>query len=526
MDNRNTKNEEIEIDLARLFAALVKRSWMIAIVAVICAVATLLGTVLFVAPKYQSSAMFYVNNSSLLGDVTIGGITSSDISASKSLVKTYIVILNTRETLNDVIDYAGVDLTYSKVKNMISAEAVDSTEVFRVTVTSTDPEEAEKIADAIAYILPKRIANIIKGSSAAVVDSAVMPSSASSPNYTRNTMMGFLIGLLAISAAIVIRELLDNTIRSEEDVTQNCMHPILAPVPDLAATSKGAGYGYGQKGKEDGTEAEKRTVPLVGKGIGFAAQESYKLLRTKLQFSFADDNACHVIGISSALPGEGKSLTAINLAYSLSELGKRVILLDADMRRPTLAEKLNINKKPGLSSYLTGQSDLNNLVQYCGIAGDEQAFHVITAGQNPPNPIELLSSNRMDVAIETLRKHYDYVIFDLPPIVEVSDTLAVAQKLDGVLMVVRQNHCNRLALNMTLRQLAFVDAKVLGVVFNAVTDEGRSYGRKYYRYYKSRYGRYNRYYSRYYTRYSRHYGHYYSRDQKNGSNDTQKDAKQ
>jgi capsular exopolysaccharide synthesis family protein len=310
---------------------------------------------------------------------------------------------------------------------------------------------------------------------------------------------------MAVMALIVMRELLDNTIRSEEDVTQNCQHPILAPVPDLAASGKGQ-YGYtrdGQKEKDDHASGDKRTQPMVGKNIGFAAQESYKLLRTKLQFSFADDNACHVIGISSALPGEGKSVTAINLAYSLSELGKRVILLDADMRRPTLAEKLNINKKPGLSSYLTGQSDLNELVQNCNIAGDEKAFHVIAAGQNPPNPVELLSSSRMDLAIETLRKQYDYVIFDLPPIVEVSDTLAIAQKVDGRLVVVRQNHCNRLALNMTLRQLAFVDAKVLGVVFNAVADEGRPYGRKYYRYYKNRYGRY---YNRYYRQHH-YYGH-------------------
>jgi capsular exopolysaccharide synthesis family protein len=502
MDNKNTKNEEIEIDLSRLFAAVVKRAWLIAVVALLCAVVTLAGTVLLIAPKYQSSAMIYVNNSSLsIGDVSVGGITTGDISASKSLVKTYIVILTTRETLNDVIDYADVDLTYAELKGMIKAEAVDSTEVFRVTVTSTDPEEATKVAAAIAYILPRRIANIIQGTSAVVVDSAVMPTAASSPNYTRNTMIGFLFGILAVMAAIVMRELLDNTIRSEEDVTQNCQHPILAPVPDLLSSGKGQ-YGYARDGQKDDGGADKRTLPLLGKNIGFAAQESYKLLRTKLQFSFADDNACHVIGISSALPGEGKSVTAINLAYSLSELGKRVILLDADMRRPTLAEKLNINKKPGLSSYLTGQSDLNELVQNCNIAGDEKAFHVIAAGQNPPNPVELLSSSRMDLAIETLRKQYDYVIFDLPPIVEVSDTLAIAQKVDGVLVVVRQNHCNRLALNMTLRQLAFVDAKVLGVVFNAVADEGRPYGRKYYRYYKNRYGRYyNRYYRHHY------YGH-------------------
>ena len=503
MDNKNIKNEEIEIDLSRLFGALLKRAWMIGIVAVLCAILTLVGTVLFVAPKYQSSAMFYVNNSSLsVGDAL--GITTGDLSASRGLVKTYIVILNTRATINDVIDYAGVDRTYGEVKRMISAAAVDSTEVFRVVVTCEDPEEAEKIANAIAYILPKRIANIIQGSSAKVVDAAVRPSGASSPSYTKNTMMGFLIGFVLMAALIVVKELLDNTIRAEEDITQNCEHPILAPVPDMAATGKGAShYGYGrgaQRGKEGAADTEQVTKPLFGAGIGFAAKESYKLLRTKLQFSFADHDGCHVIGITSALPMEGKSLTAINLAHSLSELGKRVIVLDADMRRPSLAEKLGIQKKPGLSSYLTGQSDLNQLVQYCGIDGDQQAFHVISAGQNPPNPAELLSSKRMSVALEVLSKHYDYIILDLPPISEVSDALAVAGKLHGILMVVRQNYCNRVALAAAMRQLAFVEAKVLGVVFNAVSEEHHSYGRKYHGYYKRGYGYYSRYYGRDYRR--------------------------
>ena len=486
MDERMTNNnEEIEIDLSRLFGALVKKAWLIGAVALVCAVLTLLSTVLFVAPKYESSTMFYVNNSSLsLGDVDFS-ISSSDISASKSLVKTYIVILTARETLNDVIDYAGVDRTYAEVQRMISAEAVDATEVFSITVTSEDPVEAEKIADAIAYILPKRISNIIQGTSAVVVDSAVLPVSASSPNYTKNTMIGFVVGLVLMAAIIVVKELLDNTIRTEEDIAQTNNHPILTSVPDMAEPTKGGYYGYGQKTKDTAVADSN----LFGSEIPFAALESYKLLRTKLQFSFAEEDGCRVIGITSALSGEGKSLTAINLAYSLSELGKRVILIDGDMRRPTLAKKLRIQKEPGLSSCLTGQGDLANLVQNCGIPGNEKAFRVITAGQNPPNPVELLSSNRMNVVIETLRKHYDYVILDLPPVTEVSDVLAVANKLDGILLVVRHNFCNRNVLNATVRQLAFVEAKILGVVFNSVADQSRGYGKKYYsRYYQKKYG--------------------------------------
>lgn len=487
MDEKNFNNDEIEIDLSRLLGALLKRAWLIGIVAVLCAVLTLVGTVLFVAPKYDSSTMFYVNNSSLSLEDMDFSISTGDISASKSLVKTYIVILNSRETLNDVIDYAGVNRTYSEVKRMIQAEAVDSTEVFQVTVTSDDPVEAEQIADAIAYILPKRISKIIQGTTAVVVDSAILPKGSSAPNYTQNTLVGFLVGFVGIVAVLAILELMDNTIRQEDDITQISSHPILAAVPDITAPSKSSAYGR-KTGKTE--DAVKQDVPLIGGEIPFTALESYKLLRTKLQFSFAEGDGCRVIGVTSALSGEGKSLTSINLAYSLSELGKRVILIDADMRRPTLAKKLSIKSEPGLSSCLTGQRDLNNLLQNCGIAGNEKAFRVIAAGQNPPNPVELLSSNRMDVMLETLRKHYDYIILDMPPVTEVSDVLAVANKLDGVLLVVRHNMCNRTVLNSTVRQLAFVNAKVLGVVYNGVNEEVDGYFKKYYkRYYQRNYSK-------------------------------------
>lgn len=487
------KNEEVEIDLQRVFSAVLKKGWLIGLVSVVCAVATFLGTFFFVTPEYEAAAKFYVNNSS----ISVGGasvsISSGDLVTSRSLVDSYIVILKTRETLNDVIDYAGVDCTYSEIEKMITAEAVDETEIFQVTVTGTDPQEAEKIANAIAYILPNRIGNIIEGTSAKVVESAVAPATPSSPSYTKNTLIGFLLGFVLTIAVIALREIFDVTIRGEEDVAQSCNQPILAAVPDMTVASKGGYYYYGygsDRKKKDAHTAGKNTSKqpvLVGSDIGFLASEAYKLLRTKLQFSFAGENGCRVIGVSSSMSGEGKSLTAVNLAFTLSELGKKVMLLDCDMRRPTLAEKLKIQKKPGLSSYLTGQSDLVDLVQYCGIADNEKAFHVIAAGQNPPNPVELLSSNRMNTAIDTLRKCYDYVILDLPPLGEVSDAMAVANKVDGMLLVVRQNYCNRIALSDTIRQFEFVNTKLLGIVLNGTTESEGKYGKKYYKRYGKQY---------------------------------------
>ena len=507
MDEREkSQRDEIEINIGWVVRAIMNRAWRVIMASVLCAAIAFGYTFQFITPQYQSTAMFYVNNNSFsVGDAALS-ITSGDLVTSRGLVDSYIVILKTRETLNEVIDYTGLDLTYSEVSNMISAAAVNETEIFRVTVTNPDPQEAEKIASAIAYILPKRISNIIDGTSAKIVDSAVAPAGPSSPSYTKNTLIGFLLGFLMSTGLIALKEISDTTIRSEEDIEHVCAHPVLTMVPDMQASGKKNSdyyYGYGEKKakkKKKAAKLQNQNEALIGSNISFVATEAYKRLRTKLQFSFADDSTSRVIGLSSALSGEGKSLTAVNLAYTLAQLNKRVIILDCDMRRPTLAEKMGLSKKPGLSEYLTGQHEFKDVIQRYGNEFDEVAFHVISAGENPPNPVEMLSSLRMERLLNSLRDVYDYVLLDLPPVTEVTDAMAIAPKADGMLLVVRQNYCDRIVLNETVQQFDFINAKILGVVFNCTGEHGGKY-----------YGK--GYYKRYYTR------SYYKRSAQNGDKD-------
>ena len=485
MNEQEIKNNEVvEINLKRLAEAVLRKGWLVAVVSLLCAVIAFLGTFYFVTPQYQSAAMFYVNNSSLsMGDASLS-ISTGDISASKSLVNTYIVILKTRETLNDVIDYAGVDRSSGELAGMIKAESVGETQIFRISVSSPDPVEAEKIADAIAYILPKRITSIVEGSSAKVVDAAVLPSGPSTPSYSRNTILGFVLGMILVVSVLVLRELFNVTIRTEEDIARISSHPVLAAVPDMDAPSRsGRYYSYGQENfikKRSGAGFSGRHA-LVGGDISFAAREAYKLLRTKLQYSFADENGCRVIGVSSALSGEGKSLSSINLAYALSQLDKKVLLIDCDMRRPSLSSKLPIDKRTGLSGYLSGLHFLEEIIQNCGLKGEENAFDIISSGHNPPNPIELLSSARMANLLNTLRKAYDYVILDLPPVGEVSDALVVAKQTDGILLVVRRNYSEKAALSLAVRQFAFVESKLLGFVYNCAVQAEGTYAKSYYK---------------------------------------------
>ena len=489
-------NEEIEIDLSRVVKAVMKKLWIVAVVTLFSGILSFIGTKFFIKPKYQSTAMFYVNNNNFsLGDTSLS-LSTGDISASRNLVNTYIVVLNTRSTLTDVIDYSSVDYSYDEIKKMISASAVDETEIFKVVVTSTSPEEAENIADAITYILPKRISTIIDGTSAKIVDTAVLPSKPSSPNVLKNTVLGALLGMIAVVGAIALIEIFDTTIRIEEDIEQITDLPILASVPDIFASSKDGAYssyyspsgGHGDKASKRKAKTEVDESKAIGSNLSFVAAEAFKMLRTKVQFSFADDKNCYVVGISSALAGEGKSVISVNLAYSLSQLNKKVLLIDCDMRKPTLHSKMKLRGTPGISNYLIKQADYEKIVQTYADLDNRAIFNVIPAGTIPPNPVELLSSSRMEKALESFKNvGYDYIILDLPPIGEVTDAMVAARHTDGMLIASRMNHGNKNILADALKQFEFVNARILGIVANCVNEDGKAYGYNKYGYGKYKY---------------------------------------
>lgn len=235
--------DEVEIDLLQMLKALWHRAWIVVIAAVLCAGMGFSYAAFIKIPMYESEALLYVNNSSISVGSTSFSISPSELTAAQNLVDTYIVILKTRSVLNEVIDKAGLSYSYEQLKSMITAAPVNHTEVFSIKITSPDPHEAERIANTIAEILPDKIADIVDGSSVRIVDYAIVPSFRSSPSVTRYTALGLLFGVVVSCFAIVIFELSDTTIRSEEYLMQNYDFPVLAVIPELAA-HKGGKYGY------------------------------------------------------------------------------------------------------------------------------------------------------------------------------------------------------------------------------------------------------------------------------------------
>ena len=237
---------------------------------------------------------------------------------------------------------------------------------------------------------------------------------------------------------------------------------------------------------------EKKTAPaarirrhkgeIVCEDQSFAAKEAFKRLRTNLVMGFPEEDvSCKLIGVTSAQPGDGKSTVALNLAFSLAELEKKVLLIDADMRRSSLHEKAGLKKAPGLSELLSSSGDLSAAMQkYRG--NGAVTFDILTSGGAPRNPSELLNSRRMSALLQTLAGAYDYIVADLPPIGAVVDAISVSKQLTGMLVVVHENACPRGLLSECMSQLNYAGVNVLGFVVNGAL-EGSSkkyqYGGKY-----------------------------------------------
>lgn len=219
---------------------------------------------------------------------------------------------------------------------------------------------------------------------------------------------------------------------------------------------------------------------VLHKNLDFTATEQYKLLRTNLEFTLPEGEKCPVIGVTSAGRGEGKSVTSINLSYVLAEKGRKVLLIDGDLRLPSVAKKMGITNTVGLTDLLMGRGasilDFQSTVL--------KNWFILPSGEIPPNPSELLGSRRMDSVLKELRGAFDYIIIDLPPVNIVSDALSASSLITGMIVVVREDHTEKKELEYCMRQLKLSDVNVLGCVMNGAKTNGGSY---------SKYGKYGEY---------------------------------
>lgn len=328
------------------------------------------------------------------------------------------------------------------------------------------------------------IAEGLKSSNIRVVDPAMIPSYPSRPAKARNIALAFLVGLVGGIGLALLREYLDNTVKSPDDVEMLARLPSLAVVPAFgdSVTSKRR---IGLFGGADSNGHEKR-IELVAQHLPKSQMsEAFRALRTALLLS-QPDHPPQVILVTSALPREGKTTAAANLAVTLAQLGDKTLLVDADLRKPGIGRLLNLGsgKYAGLSSYLAGVSTLDLVtVPHPAIPN----LAAIPTGPLPPNPADLLSSHKLADAIVELRTKYKFIVIDSPPVMAATDAVILSVQADGVLLVVRSGETPKEAFTRTRDLLTSVNSRLLGVVLNAVDASAPDYYYSY-RYYPYSYG--------------------------------------
>ena len=318
----------------------------------------------------------------------------------------------------------------------------------------------------------------LRSSNIRVVDPAMVPTYPSRPAKTRNIALSFVIGLVGGIGLALLREYMDNTVKSPDDIEALVRLPSLAVVPAFSESNGDRSRSKLLRGASNGHD---KRVELVAQHLPKSQMsEAFRALRTSLLLSQAD-HPPQVILVTSALPREGKTTAAANLAVTLAQLGDRTLLIDADLRKPGIGRLLSLGsgKYAGLSSFLAGVSSLDLVtIQHPAIPN----LSAIPTGPLPPNPADLLSSHKLDDAIAELRSKFKFIVIDSPPIMAATDAVILSVKADGVLLVVRSGETPKEAFTRTRDLLLSVKSHLLGVVLNAVDSSAPDYYYSY-RYY-------------------------------------------
>jgi capsular exopolysaccharide synthesis family protein len=363
--------------------------------------------------------------------------------------------------------------------------SVMSEKMIQYNILKREAEANKALYDSLQTKLKEaEISSGLKSSNIRIVDPAMVPSAPSRPAKARNIALAFLVGLVGGIGLALLREYMDNTVKTPDDIETLVGLPSLAVVPAFEGhegTVTRSGFF-----KTASSNGHQKRIELVAQHLPKSQMsEAFRALRTALLLSQAD-RPPQVILVTSALPREGKTTAAANLAVTLAQLGDKTVLVDADLRKPGVGRLLNLGsaKYPGLSSYLAGVSTLDVVTVPHPVIPNLAA---IPTGPLPPNPADLLSSHRLVEAIVELRKKYKFVVIDSPPIMAATDAVILSVQTDGVLLVVRSGQTPKEAFTRARELLVSVKAPMLGVVLNAVDSSAPDYYYSY-RYYPYSYG--------------------------------------
>lgn len=453
--------ENNELDLGYLWDVFKKHFIVILLTAIVCAAGAYLVSEYCIDKKYESQALLYVENNSQSSDTVLTRLIDE------------LDLLYDKETLNE----------------MITAQAVNSTEVLKLTVESGDPLEAREIVNKLVEIAEDEFSRVIKSGSIEVVDYGEADFKPSYPNTMLITAAGFVVGFAIMYIIMFIADMLNVTVKRDDNIAKIYDIPVFAEIMDFKSSgSSGYGYsnyGYGYGDKPRKSEAKDKSViaeipngftdKFINEDTPFAILEAYNTARTNIMFA-ASTSKNKVVAVTSCNPSEGKSTTCANIAISFANAGNKVLLVECDLRKPTMKNNFGLENTVGLSSVLGGFNSVNEAVNVAVISN----LDVITAGDIPPNPSELLSSESMRLFIDAALENYDYVFLDTPPVNVVTDSQLMNDYIAGIVFVVRENSTTYPDIQAAIDKIALANGRMLGFVKTfCQLGKSKKYGKKY-----------------------------------------------
>jgi capsular exopolysaccharide synthesis family protein len=407
-------------------------------------------------PEYEATSKVFVSvqSSGSVSELTQGG------NFAQNQVKSYADVVTTPVVLQPVIAALGLSMDAETLATRVSASSPLDTVIVEITVTDSDPKQAAEIANTISSSFQRTVEGLVPESTdgvapvkITVLQQALIPGSPSSPNVPLYIVVGLLAGLVVGLLIAVLREVMDTRIRNEHDVEAITEATIVG------------GIAFDPRTPEH---------PLVVQDDPRSPRaESFRTLRTNLQFLSIDGDTPRSFVITSSIPGEGKSTSSSNLAIVTAASGAKVIIVDADLRKPKLAEYLGLEGGAGLTDVLVGRAELSDVIQRWGTTN----LYVLPAGKIPPNPSELLGSKSMTKLIRSLESSFDFVFFDAPPLLPVTDAAVLATNTGGALIMVAAGRTHKAQLRGSVSALQNVGARVAGIVMTMMPTKGPdSYG--------------------------------------------------
>lgn len=399
-------------------------------------------------PVYQASASLYV---SVPGGSSVGELVQLS-NYARSRIDSYAELATKPYVLDPVIERLGLTQSATSLRGSVSVTRTLNTEILDVRAKSSDPERAADLANAVSEELALAVDRLegvegVEGVAASVrltvIAEAQVPRFPIEPSKRLYAMTGLMVGLALAVAIALLRAVLETRVRSVRDVRR---------VTDAAVLSS---IRYDRRGARD--QLTMRTEPLGDRA------EAYRRLRTNLRFLNLP-GPCRRILVTSSVPTEGKTTTSLNLAIAMAEGNQRILLIDADLRKPAVAKYLGLEGAAGLTTVLIGEAAAEDVIQPWG-----DCLDVLAAGQLPPNPSEILDSEAMGELLDELAEDYDVILIDSPPLVPVTDAAVLSRFVDGTLVVVGCQTVRRSQLEEALGALQAVGARVLGLVLNQIS---------------------------------------------------------